>query len=300
MGYLATWLDWSTINIADYARENSTYSTFYFYWRDELFGRVMRLFDEKTDPVPQREIEVRLMLQGHCAIAPYKGKLTAFFGEPNGISVYFDEKPNYCVHSPVYSENLKIGRDCEMIRNNVLMNPLFDVIHHYAILLAHTEVTYINTAVNARYANGAPVVKNEIQKRGFKKFISKIFNGQYEPFEDLGDMGVEYAGAHLNTAEHVVDLWDARQRILADFMKDIGIKSGLEKRSNTVETEANADTPAMLINLNDMLNERKEGFERVNRHYKTNWTCELNKDIDYVNLFTDPRTAEEKEDEETI
>ena len=187
-----------------------------------------------------------------------------------------------------------------MIRNNTLMNPLYDLIHHYAILLAHTEVTFIHTAVNARYANGAPVVKNEIQKRSFKRFIGRIFNGQYEPFEDLGDMGVEYAGAHLNTAEHVVDLWDARQKILSDFMQDIGVKSGLAKRSNTVEDEANADTPALLINLNDMLNERKEGFDRVNRHYGTSWSCELNKDIDYVNLFTDPQMEREKvEDEES-
>jgi len=299
MGYLQTWLDWSTIDISKYALENSTYSTFYYYWRDELFGRVMRLFEEKTDPVPQREIEVRLMLQGHCAIAPLKDELTAFFGEPNGISKYYDDKPFYCVHSPIYSKNLKIGKDCEMIRNNTLMNPLYDLIHHYAILLAHVEVTFIHTAVNARYANGAPVVKNEIQKRSFKRFIGRIFNGQYEPFEDLGDMGVEYAGAHLNTAEHVVDLWDARQKILSDFMQDIGVKSGLAKRSNTVEDEANADTPALLINLNDMLNERKEGFDRVNRHYGTSWSCELNKDIDYVNLFTDPQMEREKKDEQT-
>lgn len=299
MGYLQTWLDWSTIDISKYALENSTYSTFYFYWRDELFGRVMRLFEEKTDPVPQREIEVRLMLQGHCAISPLNGELTAFFGEPNGISKYYDDKPFYCVHSPIYSKNLKIGKDCEMIRNNTLMNPLYDLIHHYAILLAHVEVTFIHTAVNARYANGAPVVKNELQKRSFKRFIGRIFNGQYEPFEDLGDMGVEYAGAHLNTAEHVVDLWDARQKVLADFMQDIGVKSGLAKRSNTVEDEANADTPALLINLNDMLNERKEGFDRVNRHYHTSWSCELNNDIDYVNMFTDPQMEREKENEQT-
>ena len=71
----------------------------------------------------------------------------------------------------------------------------------------------------------------------------------------------------------------------ADFMSDIGIKSALEKRSNTVSDEANADTPALLINLDDMLNERKEGFERVNRHYGTSWTVKLNKNIDYENMF---------------
>ena len=74
--YLNTWLDWTGIDITQYARENSTYSAFYFYWRDELFSRVMRLFKEQTDPIPTKEIEIRLMMQGHVGIAPlkYSGK----------------------------------------------------------------------------------------------------------------------------------------------------------------------------------------------------------------------------------
>lgn len=283
--YLNTWMDWSDVDISKYARENSTYSAYYFYWRDELFGRVMRLFEEQTDPIPPREIEIRLMMQGHVAIAPYKGELTAFWGLPNGISKYRDDLPFYSVHCPVYSDNLKIGRDCEMIRNNILMNPLYDLVHHYAMLLAHTEVTYITTAVNARSSDGVPVAKTEKQKLSIKNFFGKRFNGQYDVVEDIGMFDVNFAGAHMSTVQNLEGVWNARKRILADFMSDIGIKSALEKRSNTVSDEANADTPALLINLDDMLNERKEGFERVNRHYGTNWTVKLNKNIDYENMF---------------
>ena len=41
----------------------------------------------------------------------------------------------------------------------------------------------------------------------------------------------------------------------------------------------------MLINLKDMLESRKEGFERVNKRFGTSWTVELNEDIDYQNEF---------------
>ena len=92
------------------------------------------------------------------------------------------------------------------------------------------------------------------------------------------------------------ELWNARERILASFLSDIGIKTGIDKRSNSVSDEINADTPSLLINLDDMLNSRKEGFERVNRHYGTNWTVELNDNIDYVNMFTNPDTGKEQED----
>ena len=45
----------------------------------------------------------------------------------------------------------------------------------------------------------------------------------------------------------------------------------------------------MLINLNDMLESRKEGFERVNKRFGTSWTVELNEDLDYVNDFVNPK-----------
>lgn len=300
--YLQTYLDKTCIDISKYAMENSTYSTFYFFWRDELFERCMRFFKEKTDPVPPHEIEVRLLLQGHCGIADYKGELTAFFGEPNGISKYRDMLPFYCVHSPVFSDNLKVGPKgtCEVIWNNKIMNPLMDLIHHYAILLAHTEVSYIWESVNARANNGIPIATTEKQKFSIKQFMAKIFNGQFDTVTDIGNVGLNYAGAHTNVTQGVESLWNARQRILNAFLNDIGIKTGLDKRSNSVDDEVNADTPSLLINLNDMLDSRKKGFEAVNKHFGTNWTVELNKDLNYINEFTDPRVDIKEDNDETV
>lgn len=290
--YLNTYLDWSTIDISQYARENSTYSAFYFYWRDELFSRVMRLFKENTDPIPSKEIEIRLMIQGHVGIAPlkYSGKteLTAFWGVPNGIGKYRDELPFYSCRCPVWAGNLKVGSEVVVIDNNILKNPLYDMIHHYAILLAHNEVTYIHTMVNARNAGGVPIATTSKQKKSIKEFIGKVFNGQYDVVTDIGNMGIEYAGTHTGTAIGAEELWNARERILASFLQDIGVKTGLDKRSNSVVDEVNAGTPSMLINLNDMLESRKEGFERVNNLFGTSWSVELNEDLDYVNEFVNP------------
>lgn len=298
--YLDTWLDWTNIDISKYARENSTYSAFYFFWRDELFSRVMRLFEENTDPIPSKEIEVRLMMAGHCGIMPYKGELTAFWGTFNGISKYRDELPFYCVHSPVYSKNHVIGKEIEVISNNTLRNPLYDLIHHYAIILAHNEVTYIHTLVNARSSAGVPIATTNKQKKSIKDYIGKLFNGQYDVVTDIGNLGIEYAGAHMNTAQNVESLWNARERILASFLSDIGIKTGIDKRSNSVSDEINADTPSLLVNLNDMLDSRNEGYERVNKHWGTNWSIKLNPNIDYVNMFTSPEVENNEEDNRSL
>lgn len=293
MGYINTYLDMVPgLDISHYALENTTYSNFYYYWRDELFGRTMRLFKEKTDPVPPKEVEIRLMIRGHAGIAvmPRDGELTAFWGTFNGVSKYFDEKPFYCVTSPIWAKNLKIGRDVVVIDNNQLRNPLYDLIHHYAIILAHTEVTYVDTLVNARMASGIPVATTEKQKRSIKDFLGKVFNGKFDVVTDIGNLGMDVIGAHTSTAQPIEALWNARTRILSSFLSDIGVKSGVDKRSNTVNDEINADTPSLLINLDDMLNSRKEGFERVNNLFGTSWSVELNPDINYVNEFVDPKT----------
>lgn len=297
MGYINTYLDLMPgIDITKYAMENSTYSAFYYYWRDELFGRTMRLFKEVTDPVPPKEIEIRLMLRGHCGIAimPRDNELTAFFGTFSGVSKYFDEKPFYCVTSPIWSKTLKIGREVEVIDNNILRNPLYDLIHHYAQLLAHVEVTFIDTNVNARMAGGIPVATTEKQRKSILDFLGKVFNGQRNVVTDIGNLGLDFVGANTSTAQPVEALWNARTRILASFLSDIGVKSGIDKRSNTVTDEINADTPSLLINLDDMLNSRREGFERVNKHFGVNWSVELNPDINYVNDFINPQTDFDK------
>ena len=297
--YLNQYLDESIINIATYARESTTYSSYYFFWRDELFQRCCQLFKEVTDPVPPHEVEVRLMIRGHAGIAvlPLDNELTAFFGTPSGVGKYRDRKPFYTVRSPVLSHTLEVGKEVEVIYNNTLANPLYDLVHHYAQLLAHTEITFIDTAIMARIPNGAPVAKSQIQQNGFHNFFVRLFEGKFGFVADPGDMGVEYAGAHTNITQGVEELWSARQRILSDFLSDIGIKTGLDKRSNTVSDEANADTPALLVNLKDMLEARKEGFDRVNKLCGTNWSVELNEDLDYINMFTDPK-VEDKQNEQ--
>ncbi len=297
--YLNQYLDESIINIATYARESTTYSSYYFFWRDELFQRCCQLFKEVTDPIPPHEVEVRLMIRGHAGIAvlPLDNELTAFFGTPSGVGKYRDRKPFYTVRSPVWSHTLEVGKEVEVIYNNTLANPLYDLVHHYAQLLAHNEITFIDTAIMARIPNGAPVAKSQIQQNGFHNFFVRLFEGKFGFVADPGDMGVEYAGAHTNITQGVEELWNTRQRILSDFLSDIGIKTGLDKRSNTVSDEANADTPALLVNLKDMLEARKEGFDRVNKLFGTNWSVELNEDLDYINMFTDPK-VEDKQNEQ--
>ena len=273
-----------------FQKEGGTFTRFYAFWKDNLFERLMRLFVWRCDPVPAKEIEMRLHLQGHCGIADFiitgedtdrQSGLTAFFGNYYGVGKYFDEKPFYMLRCPIWAGSGKIGTDCEVISNNSLRNPTIEIVEHYAFLLAHTEVTLNSTMINARDAGGVPVATSTKQLESITTYQKKLYNGVMGAVTDNWGLGVNYAGTTRQTNQNVVDVVEVRQKLLKNFYADIGIRAAFDKRSNAVTSEVEADTSMLLLNNSDMLDSRKNGAERVNRLYGTNWSVELAPEIQY-------------------
>ena len=270
--------------IFTYAKESCTYKAYYEYWIEQLFERIMRLFVwENTDDVEPKEIEERLLLQGHCGITKILGEkeLTAMFGNFYGVSKYVDDKPYYMVRCPLYSGSRTIGKDIVVIRNNSLKNSTYSLVHHYATLLAHNEVTLVDTLINVRDGGGIPIATTEKQKQSIIAYQSKVFNGQYGVVTDIGNLGLQYIGSDRKTHQNIMDIVTTREKILKSFYSDIGVRSAFEKRSNSVEAEVEADTSLLLLNLSDMLDSRKKGAEEVNKLFGTNWNVHIAKEIDY-------------------
>lgn len=290
------------LSLYKWARESCTYNAFYEYWRDNLFERIMRLFvwdntysieNNIVVGIKPKEIEQRLALQGNCGITVLEGEteLTAMFGNFFGVSKYMDERPNYMVRCPVYSGERTIGKDIVVIDNNSLRNPSYELVHHYAVLLAHTDVTFVDVMVNARDSGGIPVAGTEKQKQSIKSYLAKVFNGQYGVVTDTGNLGLQYVGSDRKTQQNVVDVYMTREKLLKSFYSDIGVRAAFEKRSNSVEAEVEADTSMLLLNISDMLKCRQDGCEAVNDMYGTNWTVRIADEIQY-NMENEPEVNE--------
>lgn len=265
-----------------WARENSTFNACYMYWREQLFERIMRLFVwENTGAVKPKEIEQRLLINGHCGIAEYKGELTAFYGSFNGVTKYLDEFTHYNVRCPIYSARKEVGTEVIVIDNTSIRNSAMALIHHYSIMLGHTEVTLVNLLVNARDSGGVPIAATEKQKQSIQAYLSKLFNGQYGVVTDTGSLGVTYAGSDRHTYQDLMKVMETREKLIKSFYSDIGVRSAFEKRNNTVMAEVEADTSLLLLNLSDMLNCRERGAKDVNKRFGTNWSVHVAEEIDY-------------------
>ena len=283
MGFLGTFLNTDEgRKITTLAKESCTYNVKYGYWRDSLFERVMKLFVwENTGDLKPKEIEQRLILNGHCGIAEYNGELTAFYGTFYGVTKYMDEWTNYIVRCPIYTGNKKIGTDIIVIDNNSLRNPTFELVHHYATMLAHTEVSLINCLINARDSGGVPIASTEKQKTSIREYQNQLFNGKYGVVTDVGNLGITYAGSDRKTQQDLIDIMETREKLIKSFYSDIGVRSAFEKRNNTVQAEVEADTSLLLLNLADMLKCRERACEEVNKLFGTNWSVHVAREIDY-------------------
>ena len=262
-----------------------TYTDYFRYWRDNLFERLMRLFIiDGLDEIDQKEIEERLYIQGHCGIARCSindDKITAFFGDFFGPTVYQDEFTNYNVHSPIFSGTYTIDKDIVVINNNSLRNPSIEHVNHYAQLLAHCEVTMIKQFVEARDNGGVPIAATEKTKQSLLIYQRDMYEGKFNVVSDLAGIGVDYLGSDRRTYIDIQKMWDVRKNLLKSFYADIGVRASFDKRSNAVIDEIIADTSMLLYNVSDMLEERKRGIEKVNKMFGTNGSYRLSDQIDY-------------------
>lgn len=265
-------------------RLSCTYPVIYRYWREWLFERLMRLFVwEDTNEIKPKEIESRLIIQGYCGITKINKdkELTAVFGSMFGPTKYQDEFKQFTYHCPIDTGVRTIGKDIVVINNNALRNPTFDLVHHYATLLGHNEVSLINLLINARDNGGVPIVSTQKQKQSVEQYQAQLFNGKYGVVTDVGNLGIQYAGTDRKTNQSLMEVMECREKLIKSFFSDIGVRSSFEKRNNTVQAEVEADTSLLLLNLSDMLKQREDAVKEINSMFGTSWSVHIAEEIDY-------------------
>lgn len=291
--FLNNYLERNT-NIKQLAKEGGTFADGYAYWKELLFERAVRLFKwENTYEVPPHEIEVALLLGGACGITDkYKKTLSAFQGWYAGAPTqYYDQYEDFSIHSPVFSGVFKIGKDIEIIKNNALMNSIYPLVHRYAIMLAHTEVSFVNTLINGRDSGGIPIASTAAQKQAIEDYRNSLCNGKVTSILDPAFSGVQFLSVDKNTVLNIKELMETRENLLNAFYADLGVKTAWNKKGNMINEEVEANNSMLLLNISEMLEQRQIGAEKVNKLYGTNWKVDISPELKIM--------MEEKGDEQS-
>lgn len=259
------------------------------YWYFKLFNILLDLFE--YDNMPQglsgRDIEVNLILTGHAVImAAPKGKLFTPHSVTFGFDAYY-QPTNATFANPVYkSKQLEIGENCEIIYNNSLLDSILYIeadsgmnsfIQRYARQLADIEATINIYAVNSRLIS-IPVANDEATKQSLIQFFKNLIIGKRAVVTDSSIIE-NFRNIDINRSsikDGINDWIIARDKILEQFFRDLGVRMNQPKKAQVQVEEIEANDQLLLISTDDMLKQRKEGIERVNDMFGTSITVRLN------------------------
>jgi hypothetical protein len=148
-------------------------------------------------------------------------------------------------------------------------------------MLADIESTISNYMVDIRDTEYA-VAKNDAIKQSLEAyFLNKQAGKRTVITDDLIMSAFEsIQRPQRSSADRINDLLIAKDKILEQFFRDIGVKLYNPKKAQVTEDEIEADTQLLVISTDDMLEERKAGVERINDLFGTSITVKLNEKFD--------------------
>ena len=252
--------------------------TGYDYWYFKLLNLLLQMFEYKGLPesLPAREIELNLLLTGHCCIFPRKnGKVFAPKSNIFGYDEYY--QPTWAIFANpriISWKRWRIGTDCSIIYNSSLKDSIWTLkspagldtlIQRYARDLADLEATLNIYTVNSRLLS-IPATDDDTVANSVDVFYKELDAGERSILTDSAIIE-RFRNIDINRTgikDGVNDWLIARDKKLEQFYRDIGLKMYNPKKAQVTEEELESNNQILLIAADDMLKCRQEGLEQFN------------------------------------
>lgn len=286
----------------------------YDYWYFKLLDLLINMFEYKNLPagISKRDLELNLLITGHATIIAKKDgtmftPLTSLYGYDE---YYQPTKAVFANPVVITSKEYTIGEDCTVVYNNSLQDSIFYVkadsglntfIQRYARQLADIESTINIYTVNSRLTS-IPVSNDNAVMESLKNFFKNLTIGKRAIVSDSSIIE-NFRNVDINRTgikDGVNDWLIARDKILEQFYRDLGIRMTNQKKAQVNTDEVESNDQLLLISSDDMLKARKKGYDETNNMFGTNIEVRLNPLYDIKNVEggngneTQPRNLSER------
>jgi hypothetical protein len=248
----------------------------------DMLNRTQEMFkwSNLPDTIPQKELELILQTKGNVTIAEVDGKLYALWGNLGGKLNEYYFPCDSIVTNPYLnlSKTYNINNDCVLIRNDMMMCGNLPRDYRYATLIAECDISLKFGCITKRIMKLISA-DNDTTKTDAEQFLKDVEEGT-----KLGVIGHNAFFEGVKThdfsdanASNTKDLVELRQYLVSSWFIDYGLNANFNMKReaiNEAEGSMNEDSLAPLVD--NMLRERKEGVERVNKMFGTNISVELN------------------------
>lgn len=267
-------------------------------WR----GRVKYDLGDTGDP---RFLQLCQIYTGKAGVINYKGEVINLdpqagnswsrYGYLNNVTLVDYMGKSYGQYIPDMPGN--VMPDCVMIYNNDYDVPPISRIRWYADRLTSIQGSISSCITNMRAAMIISCTKE--QEKAIKKMLTDMEEGAPIFFSfDAMEGGYQLRPEILTnpvTGELLKSLMEAYDKTMAEFMTEFGINANgiINKLSGVSDIELKQNEQRTQIAFNQYFEAQKDGIDRVNKMFGTNWSVEPNFTA-FTDLSKDVR-IEEKE-----
>lgn len=244
-----------------------------------MLDRTQRMFEYKglPDTIPARMLEFQLQVNGFTCIAKHNGELYAYWGGLGGEpDVYL--RPTICVVSNAaqkFSKSFKIDEECVIIRNDAFLYGMMPLFRRYATAMVENDLSFRLASINSRI-QALITAPDDITAVAGNKYLEDIEDGKLGVIasnEFLDGLKAQPIQGSMRT---FTDLIEYQQYLKASWFNEIGLNANYNmKREKLSTTESQMNSDALLPLVDDMLEQRRLGVEKVNEMFGTNITVDF-------------------------
>ena len=273
---------------------------------DDMLIKVNQMFHYENLPesVPKRILEKMLCEGGYCIFTKHNDKYVILQGGLGGELNEYYEYTECIVANPYLKLDkiFKLGEDCVLIRNDSRMKGLIPILSKYAVLCGDSEIS-INVLTNVLRTQFLISAGDNKTKESADAFIKKLTDGEFTSIAEntfLDGVKVHNIQGSANYIQQFVEL---NQYLKASAYNEIGLDANYNmKRERLTVNEVELNTSILIPLADDMLEQRRNAIEEINKKYGLNISVELSsvwkmqkESVDNATQTQDTETEIEKE-----
>jgi hypothetical protein len=249
------------------------------------FAKTFSMFEWENLPstIPRKQLEKLLQVEGYAFITEVDGSLYAFTGGLGGLPNVYGEPTEIIVTNPALnlSKKFNLETDGVLILNDDSKIGTQPLINKFNSFLVEIELSLSMTNFQSRMQTLISA-DDDKTKTSAELFISKVEDGELSvigntPFFEGIKSHIGSNGSH----SPITSLLELQQYVKASLHNELGLNSNFNmKRERLTSGEVDAVEDTLYPFIDNMMNCRLEGVEKLNEKYG------LNVSVDYGSVWS--------------
>lgn len=299
--------NWSEFGVSNI---DKTQLTSYYY--KMLLNRVINMFtwENLPDTIDEQVMNFWLFVTGRIVFTEFNGKLYALNGNYGGCPNEYYLPTEFVIANPILGSKIvkldvdgvaMFNSDTDKYPTQTMAGGLYPILTLTANMLADCVVTISSALKNGRVQT-AFLCKDDTVRIAGEKVLKQLYNGNPAVMIDdtiLNCISPIKMADNTSVATILQQTVETYQFWLANFYNSIGVNANFNMKRERLNTaEVNINDSALFVNVVNMLNNRKQALEKINKMFGTNITVEISEEWkDLVETEEEPIEEEPAEEE---